>query len=92
MGKPTPRWDSHQNSVQNGPVDAFTALTGTIFVTISVFRSQGHFWAIFLITFRQLYFSWNGPERIFFSERKGTDFTENVLFGNGMERNGTVHP
>ena len=28
---------SHRNSGQNGPVDKFTALTATIFVTISVF-------------------------------------------------------
>ena len=32
---------SHRNSVQNGPIDKFAALTGPIFVTISVFMSQG---------------------------------------------------
>ena len=34
---------SHRNSVQNGPIERSTALTGTIFVTISVFMSRGHF-------------------------------------------------
>ena len=29
--------------MQNGPVDKFTALTATIFVTISVFMSRAHF-------------------------------------------------
>ena len=38
---------SHQNSVQNAPIGIFTALMGTIFVTVSVFMSQAHFWAIF---------------------------------------------
>ena len=36
-----------ENSVQNGPVDKFTALTATLFVTISVFMSRGHFPATF---------------------------------------------
>ena len=47
--------------MQNGPVDKFTALTGTIFVTISVFESRGHFRTTFgqlpdnfQATFRQL--------------------------------------
>ena len=31
--------------MQNGPVDKFTALTRTTFVTISVFMSRGHFQA-----------------------------------------------
>ena len=34
---------SHRNSVQNGPVDKFTALTGTTFVTISVFMPRWPF-------------------------------------------------
>ena len=38
---------SHRNSGQNRPIERSTALTGTIFVTISVFRSRGHFWATF---------------------------------------------
>ena len=38
---------SHQNSYQNGPVVKFTALTATIFVTISAFISWGHFGATF---------------------------------------------
>ena len=37
------RKDSHRNSVQNGPVDRFTALTVTIFVNFSVFVSRGDF-------------------------------------------------
>ena len=32
---------SHRNSVQNGPIEKFPALTATIFVNISVFMSQG---------------------------------------------------
>ena len=32
---------SHRNSVQNGPIGKFTALTVTTFVTISVFMSRG---------------------------------------------------
>ena len=32
---------SHRNSVQNAPIDKLTALTGTTFVTISVFISRG---------------------------------------------------
>ena len=36
-----PQKRSHRNSVQNGPIERSTALTGTIFVTISVFMSQG---------------------------------------------------
>ena len=32
---------SQRNSVQNGPIERSTALTGTIFVTISVFMSRG---------------------------------------------------
>ena len=38
---------SHRNSVQNGPIEKFTALTGTIFVSISMFMSRGNFRAIF---------------------------------------------
>ena len=38
---------SHQNSVQNAPIESSTALTGTTFVTISVFMSRGHFPAPF---------------------------------------------
>ena len=38
---------SHRSSAQNGPVDKFTALTGTTFVTISVFMPRGHFPATF---------------------------------------------
>ena len=38
----TSQIDSHQNSVQNAPIGVFTALTATIFVTISVFMSQGN--------------------------------------------------
>ena len=34
---------SHRNSVQNGPIEKFTALRATIFVTISVFMSRGNF-------------------------------------------------
>ena len=40
---PSSRKCSHRNSVQNGPIDSFTALTGTVFVAISVFMSPGHF-------------------------------------------------
>ena len=36
----------HQHSGQNGSVERSTALTGTIFVTISVFVSRGHFRAL----------------------------------------------
>ena len=39
----TSQIDSHRNSVQNAPIGEFTALTATIFVTISVFMSQGNF-------------------------------------------------
>ena len=37
---PSSRKCLHQNSVQNGPIDSFTALMGTIFVAISVFMSR----------------------------------------------------
>ena len=37
---PSSRKCSHRNSVQNGPIDSFTALMGTIFVAISVFMSR----------------------------------------------------
>ena len=33
----------HRNSVQNGPLERSTALTGATFVTISVFMSRGPF-------------------------------------------------
>ena len=38
---------SHRNSGQNGPVERSTALTGTIFVNISVFVSRGNFQGAF---------------------------------------------
>ena len=38
---------SRRNSVQNAPIGIFTALMGTIFVTISVFLSRPNFWATF---------------------------------------------
>ena len=61
-------------------------------MTISVFRSQGHFWATFGQHLGNTIF--DGMERngtdftewILFSERNGTDFTERILFGNGTER------
>ena len=80
----------HQNSGQNRPVEGSTALTGTIFVTISVFRSRGNFWAAFGQHLGNTIFY--GTERNglygadFFSERNGTDFTERILFWNGTER------
>ena len=37
----------HRNSGQNRPIERSTALTGTIFVTLSVFVSRGNFRAIF---------------------------------------------
>ena len=46
---------SHRNSVQNGPIEKSTALTGAIFVTISVLMSRGDFRATFgqlLVNFR----------------------------------------
>ena len=46
---------AHRNSVQNAPIESSTALTGTTFVTISVFMSRGHFPATFgqlLVNFR----------------------------------------
>ena len=36
---------SRRNSMQNAPIGIFTALTGTIFVTISMFVSRGNFQA-----------------------------------------------
>ena len=38
---------SHRNSVQNAPIEKFTALLGTTFVNISVFMSRGNFRATF---------------------------------------------
>ena len=38
---------SHRNSGQNRPIERSTALTGTIFMTISVFGSRGLFFATF---------------------------------------------
>ena len=38
---------SCRNSVRNAPIGIFTALVGTIFVTISVFMSRANFWATF---------------------------------------------
>ena len=35
---------SRRNSVQNAPIESSTALTGTIFVTISMFMSRANFW------------------------------------------------
>ena len=81
---------SHRNSGQNRPIERSTALTGTIFVTISVFRSRGHFWATFGQHLGNTIF--HGTERngfygtVFFSERNGTDFTERILFWNGTGR------
>ena len=53
--------DLHRDSVQKGPANQLTALTGTIFVAISVFMSRGHFLAtfgsrlpIFVTFFREL--------------------------------------
>ena len=43
----SPQSCSHRNSVQNGPVDKFKALTGTIFVAMSVFMLPGYFPATF---------------------------------------------
>ena len=43
MKHESPQKDLHRNSVQNGPVDNFTALTVTIFVSISVLVSQDDF-------------------------------------------------
>ena len=38
---------SRRNSVQNAPIEKFTALLGTTFVNISVFMSRANFWATF---------------------------------------------
>ena len=38
---PPARLDSHRNSVQNGAVESFPALTGTLFANVF------HFWNIF---------------------------------------------
>ena len=42
-----PQKRSHQNSVQNGLIERSTVLTGTIFVTISMFMFRGNFQAAF---------------------------------------------
>ena len=39
--KPTPRLDSHRNSVQNGPDESFPAPTATIFVNFLDFCFEG---------------------------------------------------
>ena len=43
---PSSQKRSHRNSGQNRPIERSTALTGTMFVTISVFVSRGHFRAL----------------------------------------------
>ena len=59
-------------------------------------RSRGHFWSTFGQHLGNTIF--HGTERNGFYgtdsfwERNGTDFTERIVFGNGTERNGTVHP
>ena len=91
---------SHRNSGQNRPIERSTALMGTIFMTISVFKSRGHFWAtfgqhlgntIFHGTDRTGFFLFRTERNSFygtdsFLERNGTDFTERIFC---LERNGT---
>ena len=81
---------SHRNSGQNRPIERSTALTGTIFVTISVFRSRGHFWATFGQHLGNTIFhgternGFYGTDSFFGTERNGFYGTDSF-----WERNGT---
>ena len=78
---PSARLDSHRNSVQNGVVESFPALTGTIFVNVFAFLH-------FTYNFRAEK-PWAKPTSPFTKAPWGREFSQSANFVENRARTGS---